>query len=73
MAKLSTEVVEEALGGQFDLRLTQSLDWDCFVRADAVLKFVVDDDDQEEEQEEFSASSAIFETADAHIFSLASI
>ena len=63
------------LGG-FDLCLTQSLDWDCFVRADAaVLNFEADDDDQdqEEEQEEFSAYSAIAGTADAHNFSLASI
>ena len=65
------------LGG-FDLCLTQSLDWDCFVRADAaVLNFEADDDDQdqeeEEEQEEFSAYSAISGTADAHNFSLASI
>ena len=59
---------------RFDLRLTQSLDWDCFVRADAVLKFEADDDDQDqEEEEEFSATAATNATADAHIFSLASI
>jgi hypothetical protein len=59
---------------RFDLRLTQSLDWDCFVRADAVLKFEADDDDQDqEEEEEFSATAATTATADAHIFSLASI
>ena len=37
--------------GGFDLCLTQSLDWDCFVRADAaVLNFEADDDDDQDQE-----------------------